>query len=496
MIARQPTTGRPVVADVLERIVVKRRTRIEAEGAALGVRMPEKRRVPLVPFVRDPLLIAEIKKRSPSRGPLAVSLDPVEQAGRYTGLGCTALSVLTEEDHFSGSLMDLIAVKERHPEAAVLRKDFLLSEEDIELSYRAGADAALIIASVLSSDEIGNMLDACKRLGLAALVEVHTPEEIDHIRPFQPPLVGINARNLHTFYVDKTIPIRLRSLVDWHATLVFESGIFTFEDAYLAGSNHFAGILVGEAVMKEPTIIPELAAGLAAGREAAGEDFWYRLYARRNTTDNKRAGETDRPLVKICGIARVEDGRAAADLGADLLGFIFADSPRRVDPAVVRELADLPIPKVAVVVDEIPDDLAALLREGLVDAVQFHGAETPDTCFAMARPYYKAFRPKNPAEACRVAEYASPRVLIDAFSPDLAGGTGVRVNADIVRAAAKEKPLWIAGGLDPDNVAEVIANYRPELVDASSRLESEPGKKSVEKLKTYFGEINRASALR
>ena len=498
------TDRRPRVADVLDRIVEKRTRRVAAEGPALGVDVPDKRRVPIVPFVREPLLVAEIKKRSPSRGSLAVSLDPIEQAGRYTKLGCKALSVLTEEDHFSGSLTDLIAVKDRYPETSVLRKDFLLTVEDVEISRRAGADAVLLIASVLSTEDLRAMLDACNTLGLAALVEVHTAEEIEHIKPFSPSLVGVNARDLHTFDVDKTIPIRLRRLIDWSATLVFESGIFTFEDAYLAGSNHFTGILVGEAVMKEPTIIPELSAGLAAGREAVGHDFWYRLYKTRvdsvgSVEGGGRSGARAtayRPLVKICGIAREEDGRAAADHGADLLGFIFADSPRRVDPGVVRELADLSLPKVAVVVDEVPDDLALLLQEGLIDAVQFHGSEAPDACFAMARPYYKALRPKTAADVAQFAEYSSPRVLIDAFSPDRAGGTGKRVDGEIVRAAAKVKPLWIAGGLGPDNVAAIIREYSPELLDASSRLESEPGKKDIGKLKTYFTEIDRACSLR
>jgi indole-3-glycerol phosphate synthase/phosphoribosylanthranilate isomerase len=133
----------------------------------------------------------------------------------------------------------------------------------------------------------------------------------------------------------------------------------------------------------------------------------------------------------------------------------------------------------------------ALLAERLVDAVQLHGAEAPEACAALAFPYYKAVRMREPADAAALRAFRCPRVLVDAYSPDAAGGTGRRVPVALARAAAEAGPLWLAGGLGPDNVAEALRELSPELIDASSGLEESPGRKSTEKLTRYFKEIDR-----
>ncbi|MFW6261108.1 MAG: bifunctional indole-3-glycerol phosphate synthase/phosphoribosylanthranilate isomerase, partial [Spirochaetota bacterium] len=130
---------------IRDEIVARRRARISAEGHALGADVPAERIAPLVRFLRAPRLVCEIKRKSPSRGAIDAGLDPVELAGRYVSRGVRSVSVLTEEDFFAGSLADLMAVKRAHPNLAVLRKDFLVDEEDVEVSYRAGADAVLLI---------------------------------------------------------------------------------------------------------------------------------------------------------------------------------------------------------------------------------------------------------------------------------------------------------------------------------------------------------------
>src|SRR4030042_575581 len=129
--------------NIRDRIAARRAERIAAEGHALGQAVPAARSALLIPFGQSPFLIAEIKRRSPSRGDIAAQADPVRQAGVYREQGVRSVSVLTEEDHFSGSLANLMAVKRAFPDLAVLRKDFLLDEEDIEVSFRAGADAVL-----------------------------------------------------------------------------------------------------------------------------------------------------------------------------------------------------------------------------------------------------------------------------------------------------------------------------------------------------------------
>jgi indole-3-glycerol phosphate synthase/phosphoribosylanthranilate isomerase len=141
-------------ANIRDRIVARRRARLAAEGHALGVEVPHERDTLLVPFLVPPGVICEVKRRSPSRGAIDQSLDPIALAGSYRSQGARSLSVLTEQDHFAGSLADLINIKRAYPDLAVLRKDFLVDCEDVEISYRAGADAVLLIASVLTADEL------------------------------------------------------------------------------------------------------------------------------------------------------------------------------------------------------------------------------------------------------------------------------------------------------------------------------------------------------
>ncbi len=505
--------------NIRDEIVARRRARIAAEGHALGAdvpaAVPTARTAPLVRFLRAPRLVCEIKRKSPSRGAIDAALDPVELAGRYVNRGVRSVSILTEEDHFAGSLADLMAVKRAHPNLAVLRKDFLVDEEDVEVSYRAGADAILLIASILSGDELARMHELAGELGMAALVELHEDEDFEKARAIAPPLVGINARDLSTFRVDLLTPVRLRAKIDWDHRAVFESGVFAQEDALLVATSGFDGLLVGEAAVRDQDAIRGILAGLR-GRAPAGAavpggaaspgadgaarggtnspgvsgapvpDFWRRL------TSRIRA---DRPLVKICGITNRRDAELAAELGADALGFVFADSPRRADPAVVRELAGLPVLKVAVVVTggargPLAPEVRALLEEGVIDAVQFHGDEEPDECAEQAFPYYKALRLDRPEAADALERYRSPRVLVDARDSRAYGGTGKRLSPETIDAVRERAPLWLAGGLSPGNIRQVVADHAPELVDASSGLEAEPGRKDEEKLRRFFEELS------
>jgi indole-3-glycerol phosphate synthase/phosphoribosylanthranilate isomerase len=470
---------------VVEKIVARRRERIALEGHWLGTRAREARDVPLVSFGLDPFLVCEVKRRSPSRGDIASKIDVVEQARAYVRAGVRSISVLTEEDSFGGSLEDLERVKRELPGVAVLRKDFLLDEEDIDVSWRAGADAVLLIASLLDEDTLVSLHRAAQKRGLAALVEAHDAVDITRCRRLAPALVGINTRNLATFKVDLAHPLSLRPLVDWKTRLVFESGIRGPEDVLFARSGGFDGILVGETAMRLPEAVP----GLVASFGWAHNDFWKRLYARR---------KPGRTLVKICGITRRQDAEAAINLGADVLGFVMAPSKRRVSLELLRHFADLDSLKVAVVVTErdhgtprLDSDVRRALDAGLVDAVQFHGEEKPDECATLAFPYYKAVRIKGMQDVESMTHYRCPRVLADAWAADATGGTGKRIPEELARAVSDRGPLWIAGGIGPENVGEVVRVLRPELIDASSRLEASSGGKDREKLRAFFEEIDR-----
>jgi len=204
----------------------------------------------------------------------------------------------------------------------------------------------------------------------------------------------------------------------------------------------------------------------------------------------------------------------AADLGADVLGFIFAPSPRRARPDLPKRLASLDVLKVAVAVGSprssrgspgaegsgLAPEVGRLLDDGYIDAVQFHGEERPEECCTMAFPYYKALRIKDRDDLERAKLYRSPRVLLDAFSARVYGGTGKRISDAALSGYAGGAgenglpPLWLAGGLGPENVRSAVETYRPELVDASSGLESAPGVKDRERVEKYFREVEHAGS--
>ncbi|MBN2351684.1 MAG: bifunctional indole-3-glycerol phosphate synthase/phosphoribosylanthranilate isomerase [Spirochaetales bacterium] len=470
--------------NVRDRIAARRRERIAAEGHALGARVPDRRMEPLVPFGRPPFLIAEVKRRSPSRGDLAAQADPVAQAGAYRAQGVRSVSVLTEEDHFAGSLGDLLAIKQAFPDLAVLRKDFLLDDEDVEVSHRAGADAVLLIASLLAADELCRLAARARDLGMAALVEVHSAEDAAKARACAPEFTGINSRDLETFAIDPVLPLRVKTNVDWPTKLVYESGIFSAEDAALALSSGFSGILVGEALMRDPGLGRELVTAFSL----AAPDFWGRLYS--------RPGGGKRPLVKVCGITNREDALLAAECGADIIGFILAPSPRRTDAAFIRSLADVGVLKAGVVVagpEARPEkDVVELLSGGFIQAVQFHGDEEPGNCYSGAFPYYKAVRIRDGEDVAELDRFHCPRVLIDAYASDARGGTGRRIDPELVAEVASGRPLWLAGGIGPDNIGEIVERFRPELVDPSTRLEAAPGKKDPSLVKEFFRNLENA----
>lgn len=507
--------------DIRKEIADARLLRVNKSGHDQGLSLPKERTAPLVPFAkgfRHPgasentgnFIICEVKKKSPSKGDIAATLDPVTQAGLYYTAGIKSVSVLTEEAYFGGSLNDLIEVKRAYPTLSVLRKDFLLDTKDIDVSFRAGADAFLLIAGLLDAKLMEDMHILGTSLGMTPLVELHDIDDIDKAREFKPSLVGINSRNLKTFQIDPLRPLKIRSMIDWDCQIVYESGIHSKEDALFAFGSDFPGILVGEAVVRNPDLIPQLI-------DAAEKDLpltrkiygpWKKLFKRFRFNS---------PFVKVCGITNKEDGLSAIKLGADMIGFILAESPRSVTPDFIRSLvATLDKPKqkgvlrVGVVVlknrsseDSLPEEIQSLLDDGSLDFIQFHGEESPQ--FTVKYPGYKALRIKSTKDLDFKKDYLQPATLIDAFSEDAYGGTGKRIDPDLINIAKKQGSLWLAGGLTPNNIFNIISEFNPDLIDISSGLEMdassstltkeensvETKRKDPDKMNQFFKEIQR-----
>ena len=223
--------------------------------------------------VRDPLknllsnkmsVIAEVKRSSPSKGALATIADPASLAEQYENAGASIISVLTEARRFGGSLNDLDAVRAR-VDIPILRKDFMVDEYQFFEARAHGADVVLLIVAALSKSQLNDFHQLAQGLGMRALVEVHTHDELERALEISPCIVGVNSRNLKTLGVDAQAFAQLLPLIPTDVVRVAESGISNRAEVEFAQNNGATAILVGEALVRSAN--PELAM-----RELLGED--------------------------------------------------------------------------------------------------------------------------------------------------------------------------------------------------------------------------------
>ena len=209
-------------------------------------------------------VIAEVKRRSPSRGDLAADLDPAATAQAYEAGGAACLSVLTDEEAFGGSVADLQAARGAVA-VPVLRKDFTVGPRDVADARAMGADAVLLIVAALDDAELGDLHDLGRELGLDVLVEVHDEAELDRALEVGATLVGVNQRDLVTFEVDHDRAVRVGAAMPSGVVRVAESGIRGPDDAAALAAAGFHAVLVGESVVTAPDPAAAVA-GLRAPR--------------------------------------------------------------------------------------------------------------------------------------------------------------------------------------------------------------------------------------
>ena len=543
--------------DILQKIVRKRREDIERLGLNFGIEIPATRRRGHVEFLGAPGAILEVKRASPSKGDIAPDLNPVGLATTYAEAHAQAISVLTEMNFFKGSLRDLIVVADAMEErakqglhaCAVLRKDFLLFEDEIDIAYRCGADAVLLIARILDDAQLVKMAERAQKFGIQAFVEVREADDFRKLAVVTNALgdaaartivAGVNSRDLATFHTDPLIPASVRSKLP--AKAVFESGILSAADATYARNLGFTGILVGEAVAKNPPLAKDVVSAFESGCENARGQFWKKFAALRQAPaldnlarhcssshdcvghlmheqapalDNlarhceessDEAIHKSNPMVKICGITREEDGLLATELGADMLGFVFSTTKRLTTEEFVTSFSTKlraggnphrPL-LVGVITDPNSEEgkiAIKLAREGVLDAVQFHGVDphnSIDAASSNALPYYCAVRVGDVADFDKVEairKNGEPRILLDAKVEGIPGGTGKQIPESLLREKAGDIPLWLAGGINPENVSELVSKFNPELIDVSSGIEDAPGIKNHDKMKDLFAKL-------
>ena len=439
-----------------------------------------------------PRLIAEAKKASPSKGLLVPEYDAASLARRYEAAGAVCLSVLTEPRYFQGDLDHLSAARDATGPPC-LRKDFLFDPYQVLEARAAGADAVLLIAAILPRSSLVALRELAEYLGMAALVEVHDEREVDRALGGGASLVGINNRDLRTFQVSLETTARLRPLIPADRLVVAESGIHTRDDVRRLRDLGVDAMLVGEALVKSGDVgakVRELLGRAKMGGPnrhlhsstgdgtAAGS-----LFPGHPTTPRGRMGSPGEGgqgvrsvVVKICGLRDVESARAAVEAGADLLGFVFAPSRRRVSVEEARAIARaLPAgtKTVGVFVNESPALIAEAVAACGLAYVQLSGDEPPEVAATLTIPAIKAVRPRGPESERELAAYA-PRVemfVLDSYRPGAYGGTGEVGDWTLAASLAGRYPCLLAGGLTPENVSDAIERVGPLGVDVSGGVE-------------------------
>ncbi len=467
--------------NIVAQIVEQRKKDIEKRGFSFGVKIPEKRTRAIVPFMAEKGVILEVKRASPSKGDIAPDLNAGETAKKYRACGADAISCLTEENYFKGSLQDLIDVCNAVPDVAVLRKDFLIDEQEIEIAFRCGADAVLLIAGILELEKMLSMLKKCEELGIKALVEVRTQEDAERVlfakRRYAETIVcGVNSRNLKDFSIDFLVPAMLKKKLG--GDVIFESGITTADAAKKVGAMGFKGILLGEFAAKEP----DKAGKFVQAFKSESENLYGRKIIELAEKVLSRSA-SGRPLVKICGLTQFSDVLLADKLGADFVGFIFATEFGRNVYGMKfnqfkNELKTIRAMKVAVITrPESVEAYAAaeLVKQGVLDFIQIHGIpyeKCPD--YLTEIPHFFAVTGKEKIEnqiVSRLIAKGEARFLQDCRAHNY----------------VLDGHLWLAGGVTPENVADLVKQFLPELVDVSSGIEdNEIGIKNEKKMKDFF----------
>jgi anthranilate synthase/indole-3-glycerol phosphate synthase/phosphoribosylanthranilate isomerase len=527
-----------------------------------------------------PALFAEIKRASPSKGPIALSTSSAAQALKYALSGAQTISVLTEPKWFHGSLQDMLharqSVANLANRPAILRKDFILSRYQVLESRLWGADTILLIVSMLPEGLLRDLYKYSLELGMEPLVEVNSAKEMELALSLPAKVIGVNNRNLHDFTVDMGTTSRLSDMVKGKDVILCAlSGISSPDDVNRYVSEGVGAVLVGESLMR-------------ADDTAA---FIRQLLSVPPVSESTQPEwRTRPPLVKICGIRSKDEALAVAEAGADMLGLMFVErSKRHVDLQTAKEISEairslrfslvsLPPPApdansgpwltthasrlsssisrpllVGVFQNSPLETVLRITSAAQLDIVQLHGSEPIEWAHHIPVPVIRVFHIGKEGEINGITRGGAHQfVLLDSIRQDgsgLSGGSGKVMDLDIAKnivdvgevvsggrlsnkaapsaPAAQDAthvvpttrskivgyvkdffqaetwshhgssaspgqtkyplPIILAGGLEPDNIANAIAHVRPWAVDVSGGVESADGKsKDLDKVRAFI----------
>ena len=438
------------MADVLARIVARKRREVAARLS--GPVAAEPTRLSLRAALARPgaRFVMEVKRASPSGHRSAVGAEDAVAA--YAPVA-DAISVLTDGADFGGSLDDLAMVREKF-DGPILSKDFIVDVAQVSEARSFGADAVLVMMSVLDGAAAAAVLAEARRLNMDAIVEVHDEAELRRALGRGAQIIGINNRDLKTLSTDLAVTERLAPMVPREALLISESGISTRADVERLAPIADA-FLVGSALMAARDVV-DAARALVHGR------------------------------VKMCGLTRVEDVELAARSGATHAGMVFVPgTPRAVSVGQARALVETAkrhgLKAVGVFRDASPDDIgSAALLLGL-DGVQLHGSEDVAAVRAglpHSTQVWAVCADGGPARP------GADRTLFDTGS----GGTGTAFDWGLIAGRDDLPNSFLAGGIGPANARDAsrVGTYG---LDVGSSVEARPGAKDPAKVQALFAAL-------
>ncbi|EDR11536.1 anthranilate synthase component II [Laccaria bicolor S238N-H82] len=506
------------IPSILEKIYAQRLADVSQAESTPGTTLTDLKTLlslniapPLIPFVSHikdtpdrPALFAEIKRASPSKGPISITTSPAAQALTYALSGAQTISVLTEPKWFLGSLQDMLHVRlsvaHLPNRPAILRKDFILSRYQIVESRLWGADTILLIVSMLSEALLRDLYKYSLELGMEPLVEVNNAKEMELALSLPAKVIGVNNRNLHDFQVDMGTTSRLSDMVKGKdVVLCALSGIATSEDVKRYQSDGVGAILVGESLM----------------RAKDTEAFIHKLLSIPEPTSLSPKWRSRSPLVKICGIRSKEEALAVAAAGADILGLMFVEkSKRHIDLETAKEISrairelGFTQPSPPSQTDEqyeVPNapwftthatrlsntisrpllvgvfqnaTLSTILRAvslAQLDMVQLHGAEPIDWVHHIPVPVIRVFHiGENGTGAEGITRGGKHKfILLDSLREDgMSGGTGKIMDLESAKTIVDSGEILTSGRDLPEK------ETTPAVVSASEAV-SEPQNKAI-----------------
>jgi indole-3-glycerol phosphate synthase / phosphoribosylanthranilate isomerase len=457
------------LAGTLEKIVCAKRRDIGQMLADEDTSTPQPSTRSLINALLSPgpQFIFEFKKASPSMGNIKPNADPAQTARLYNRHGA-AISVLCEGHHFNGSLDDLRTVRQ-NTSLPILAKDFFLDPVQIRDARRAGADAILLMLSVLSNNEYTVLAVEAARYNMDIVCEVHNAGEMERAISLNAPIIGVNNRNLGNLAVSLETTVSLVPMVPKDRLIISESGINSRQDV-IELSPLVNGFLIGTAIM--------------GARDPAG-----------------KIHELCFGKVKLCGMTRAEDVICASENGATYTGLIFApQSPRVITLDEAKVLTNAaPVNYVGVFKDQSLLNIARYVDALGLSVVQLHGSETVDFRKALHQliprnvEIWQAVQVNG--QVPNIMPEAADRTVFDTYHPTLSGGTGRCFDWRLLDGLETLGQSVLAGGLNASNAA-AAARTGAHILDFNSGLETAAGIKDTRLIEACFHALRHLNTLK